>query len=199
MRNCTIWLCSGGLGNTALIKQIMHKQIILWRHADAAPADIEQGEDDMQRQLTTKGLFQAKKMAAWLNQQLSESSILVSSPAERAIQTAKALKKKVIEEYALRPSANLQEVVEFLAGLEVENLAKVEAETKSRKSLIIVGHQPWLGQLVTHLTGFSGAEISIKKGAIWWLRLSLNTPHKYQVFTVQTPALLKKLAHKKIT
>jgi phosphohistidine phosphatase len=171
------------------------KQIILWRHADAAPADIEQGEDDMQRQLTTKGLIQAKKMAAWLNLQLSEVSILVSSPAERAVQTAEALKQKVIEEYALRPSANLQEVLKFLASLEAKNTALIETEIKLRKSLIIVGHQPWLGQLVTHLTGFSGAEISIKKGAIWWLRLSLNTSHKYKVFRVQTPALLKKPAH----
>jgi phosphohistidine phosphatase len=168
------------------------KQIILWRHADAAPADIEQGEDDMQRQLTTKGLIQAKKMAAWLNLQLSEPSILVSSPAERAMRTAEALKQKVIEEYALRPGANLQEVLKFLASLEAKNVAQMEAEIKPRKNLIIVGHQPWLGQLVTHLTGFSGAEISIKKGAIWWLRLSLNTPHKYTVFTVQTSALLKK-------
>jgi phosphohistidine phosphatase len=168
------------------------KQIILWRHADAAPADIEQGEDDMQRQLTTKGLIQAKKIAAWLNQQLSEPSILLSSPAERAIQTAEALKQKIIEEYALRPSANLQEVLKLLASLEAKNKAQIETEIKPRKSLIIVGHQPWLGQLVTQLTGFSGAEISIKKGAIWWLRLSLNAPHKYKVFTVQTPALLKK-------
>jgi phosphohistidine phosphatase len=174
------------------------KQIILWRHADAAPADIEQGEDDMQRHLTTKGYIQAKKMAAWLSQQLSgqlsESAILVSSPAERALQTAEALKQKMIEEYALRPSANLQEVLKFLASLEAKNVTQMETEVKPRKSLIIVGHQPWLGQLVTHLTGFSGAEISIKKGAIWWLRLSLNTPHKYKVFTVQTPALLKKPA-----
>ena len=109
------------------------KQIILWRHADAAPADIEQGEDDMQRQLTTKGLIQAKKMAAWLNQQLSEQSILVSSPAERAIQTAEALKQKIIEEYALRPSTNLQEVLKFLASLEAKNIAQIEAEIKPRK------------------------------------------------------------------
>jgi phosphohistidine phosphatase len=170
------------------------KQIILWRHADAAPADIEQGEDDMQRQLTTKGLIQAKKMATWLNQQLSEPSILVCSPAARAIQTAEALKQKVVEEYALRPSTNLQEVLKLLASLEAKNTTQMEAETKPKKSLIIVGHQPWLGQLVTHLTGYSGAEISIKKGAIWWLRLSLNAPHKYKVFTVQTPALLKKPA-----
>ncbi len=170
------------------------KQIILWRHADAAPADIEHGEDDMQRNLTKKGVGQAKKMATWLTQQLSgqlsEPSILVSSPAERAIQTAEALKQKIIEAHALRPSANLQEVLKFLTDLETKNKDQI----KLGNSLIIVGHQPWLGQLVTHLTGFSGAEISIKKGAIWWLRLSLNTPHKYKVFTVQTPALLKKPA-----
>lgn len=164
------------------------KQIILWRHADAAPADIEQGEDDMQRNLTTKGVSQAKKMATWLNLQLSKPSILVGSPALRTMQTAEALKQKIIEAHALRPSANLQEVLKFLTDLETKNKDQI----KLGNSLIIVGHQPWLGQLVTHLTGFSGAEISIKKGAIWWLRLSLNTPHKYKVFTVQTPGLLKK-------
>ncbi len=167
------------------------KQIILWRHADAAPADIEQGEDDMQRHLTTKGLIQAKKMAAWLNLQFSAPSIVLSSPAARAMQTAEALKQKVIEEYALRPSASLQEVLKFLASFDAKNIDQI----KPSNTLIIVGHQPWLGQLVMHLTGFSGTEISIKKGAIWWLRLSLDMQQKYKVFTVQTPVLLKNPAH----
>ena len=168
------------------------KQIILWRHAEAEDADEASGENDMDRMLTSKGQRQAKKIAAWLTQQfsgqISGHAMLVSSSAVRAVQTAEALKQKIIEEYALRPSANLQEVLKFLANLEAQNVAEI----KAKNSLIIVGHQPWLGQLVTQLTGFSGAEISIKKGAIWWLRLSINTPHKYKVFTVQTPSLLKK-------
>ncbi len=167
--------------------RLTFKQIILWRHADAAPADIEQGETDMRRNLTTKGLSQAKKMAAWLHLQLSEPSILVSSPALRTIQTAETLKQKITEAHALRPDANLQEVLKFLSDLETKNKDQI----KLGNSLIIVGHQPWLGQLVMHLTGVSGAEVSIKKGAIWWLRPSLNTSHKYKVFTVQTPSLLK--------
>jgi phosphohistidine phosphatase len=168
------------------------KQIILWRHAEAEDADEASGENDMDRMLTSKGQRQAKKIAAWLTQQfsgqISGHTMLVSSSAVRAVQTAEALKQKIIEEHALRPSANLQEVLKFLANLEAQNVAEI----KAKNSLIIVGHQPWLGQLVTQLTGFSGAEISIKKGAIWWLRLSINTPHKYKVFTVQTPSLLKK-------
>ena len=101
----------------------------------------------------------------------------------RAFQTAQALKSELKVVEALKPSANLQQVLEVLENLET-----------STQNVLLVGHQPWLWQLVAHLTDFTAQEISIKKGAVWWLRLSddvitTNAP-RYNIVAVQSPSLL---------
>jgi phosphohistidine phosphatase len=167
------------------------KNIIIWRHAEAHPA-LAQGEDeflmqsgqrDLARMLTPKGKQQAKRMANWLNERLPKDTLLLSSPAMRAFQTAQALKGEVKVVEALNPSANLQQVLAVLAGFET-----------STQNILLVGHQPWLWQLVAHLTSFTAQEISIKKGAVWWLRLSVDEldahATRYNIVAVQSPSLL---------
>ena len=181
----------------------MPEHIILWRHAEAK--DIFDGEDmsdmtqrDMQRALTQKGQRQAADMAMWLKPQLPKATILQCSPALRAFQTAEALEDvgkscKININQALKPGVSLNTV-----------LANI-AQFNSGNCLVLVGHQPWLGQLAAHFLGISMAghakDLSIIKGAIWWLRLN-NTLDKtldktreeavlarYIIHTVQTPSL----------
>ncbi len=165
----------------ALDSMLRFNNIIVWRHAEAELADNESRDEDMARKLTTRGQRQAKRMARWLKRYLPKETMLWSSPAVRCVQTAEALNYKISIGQGLNPSAKLQEILEVLASLE-----------SSQLNLILVGHQPWLGQLVTHLTGFSGAELNIKKGAIWWLRQSLNQTYQYNVISVQAPSFLSK-------
>lgn len=162
------------------------KNLILWRHADAELANmVMSAEEDMARELTPKGKQQAKVMARWLRQHLPKNLLLLSSPAVRAIDTAEALKYNVLKynikiHQALKPGANLNDILNLLENID------------PTQNLLIVGHQPWLGALVAHLTG--GAEMHIKKGAIWWLRLSLDNTDSielsYNIHTVQTPSLI---------
>ena len=178
----------------------MPEHIILWRHAEAK--DIFDGDDrsdmkqrDRQRALTQKGQRQAADMAKWLKPQLPKASILQCSPALRAFQTAEALHHvnkscKININQALKPDASLNTV-----------LANI-AQFNSCKCLVLVGHQPWLGQLAAHLLGISMTEhakdLPIKKGAIWWLRLNKTLDKareeavsaRYIMHTVQTPSLL---------
>ena len=175
----------------------MPEHIILWRHAEAE--ELFDGNDmlqrDMQRALTQKGQRQAADMAKWLKPQLPKASILQCSPALRAFQTAEAIQHvgkscKININQALKPDANLNTV-----------LANI-AQFNSCKCLVLVGHQPWLGQLAAHLLGISMTEhakdLPIKKGAIWWLRLNKTldktkeeaTSARYIMHTVQTPSLL---------
>ena len=161
------------------------KNIIIWRHAEAHPALAQGEEQDLARILTPKGKQQAKRMANWLNKRLPKDVIVISSPAMRAFQTAQALKAEVKIIEALKPSATLRQVVEAIANLGVD----VQANTES---ILIVGHQPWLWQLVAQLTEFTAQDISIKKGAVWWLRLNLDDAGKlhYNIVAVQSPSLL---------
>ena len=155
--------------------------IIVWRHAEAELADNESRESDLARTLTNRGQRQAKRMARWLKQYLPKDTMLLCSAAVRCAQTAEALNYKITLDHALNPSAKLKEILDVMVSLE-----------STPQNLLLVGHQPWLGQLVTHLTGFSGAELNIKKGAIWWLRLSLNQTYQYNVISVQAPSFLPK-------
>src|SRR5258705_13797921 len=63
--------------------------LILCRHAEAEP-----GEQDLGRRLTAKGIQQAERMADWLDRHLPATTRVLSSPADRAQQTAQALERK---------------------------------------------------------------------------------------------------------
>ncbi|EUJ10000.1 phosphohistidine phosphatase, SixA [Methylophilaceae bacterium 11] len=152
------------------------KNVILWRHADAelcAP-----GQTDMARPLTAKGLKQSRAMAQWLQQYLPKNTVVLVSPALRALQTAEALNGKVIIEDVFQPDTRLTEVLAYLHQHTAENV-------------LIVGHQPWLGELVAALLCLGDTPaVSVKKGAVWWLRLRQQGGSTYQLFSVQTPQLL---------
>ena len=162
--------------------------IILWRHAEAAVASDFSLKSDMARALTPKGQRQAKRMARWLKPHLPENSLLLSSAALRAFQTAQALNDraayaKINVHSALNPTASLREILDYLASF------------SSKSNLLLVGHQPLLGRLAGHLLGLGVSDLNIKKGAICWLRLesnpaNLNQSSRYEIVSVQTPNLV---------
>ena len=162
--------------------------IILWRHAQAELADFELGEHDNARQLTAKGHVQAKRMGRWLKEHLPKNTVLLCSPAVRAVQTAETLHYKIQLDSALLPGATLSEVLNALAPYQ------------KQKNILIVGHQPWLGELLAYLFDQKAVDvanvqsISVKKGAVWWLRLhsydDSSQQDFYKLYTLQTPSLL---------
>ena len=69
---------------------IIFNNILLWRHAEAMSAEDQSSQNDMARELTKKGQRQAKQMARWLKRNMPKETLLLSSPAVRAYQTAEA-------------------------------------------------------------------------------------------------------------
>lgn len=130
--------------------------LILWRHAEAF--DLQEGEDDRARCLTPKGEKHAERVARWLDQQLPEGTRVLSSPAVRAEQTVRALKRKYKVRDALAPGASVQDVLEATGW------------PQARHPVLVVGHQPTLGAVVSHLFGMGAAPMTIRKGGVWWLR-----------------------------
>ena len=126
-------------------------ELILWRHADAEP-----GVDDLERKLTVKGRKQAARVAGWLNARLPARFILYSSPAKRAQQTAKALDAPIETSELLAPDRSAAEVLRAIDWPDRDQL------------VIVVGHQPTLGHVVTRLLG-DERDLSIQKGALWWI------------------------------
>ena len=151
--------------------------LIFWRHAVAF--DALEGQDDLSRTLTPKGEKQAVRMSQWLDRQLPEGIRVMSSPAVRCEQTVKALGRKVKYKSELLPNANLDDLL-VTAGW-----------PDSKMSVLIVGHQPVLGQAVAYLLGIPGGDCSVRKGAVWWLRSRVRDGEAQTiVVSVQTPELL---------
>lgn len=151
--------------------------LILWRHAEAVEG--EEAMEDLARGLTPRGEKQAMRMAGWLDRQLPEGLRVLCSPARRTEQTAIALGRK----YKLR--------AELLPGGSPEDLLGLAQWPRQRGAVLVVGHQPMLGQTISQLLGLAEAECAVRKGAVWWLRYRerLGVPQTV-VVTVQTPDLL---------
>lgn len=155
--------------------------LILWRHAEAedAPEGDWQASTDLARSLTARGEKQALRMAGWLDRQLPEGARILVSPARRCEQTALALGRKFKTREELAPGATPAQL-----------LALVQWPS-ARSPILIVGHQPVLGQTIAQLLGLQENECPVKKGALWWLR-SRDRDGQSQtvVVTVQSPEIL---------
>ena len=151
--------------------------LILWRHAEAHEAPP--GEDDMSRSLTPRGERQAIRMAQWLERQLPEGTRILCSPAKRTEQTVMALGRK----YKLSSAITPQGTADML-------LTAAQWPT-SKNTVLVIGHQPILGEAISIVLGFQKPECSVKKGAVWWLRSRLRQEGDQSVLvTVQTPDML---------
>ena len=130
--------------------------LILWRHAEAQ--DAPEGMDDLQRALTARGEKQAARMAAWLDRQLPSGLRVVCSPAWRTEQTAQALGRTFKRRAELLPGGTSQELLELVQW------------PQARGAVLVVGHQPVLGQTIAQLLGLPNEEFAVRKGSVWWLR-----------------------------
>ena len=128
--------------------------LILWRHAEAVDADP--GEDDMARVLTPKGQKQARRMAEWLTSQLPDSCRILASPAVRTLQTVEALGRKFKMHTDLAPGADPADIL------------KAVNWPGNKDSVLVVGHQPTLGQVASLLMTGDDLEWDIRKASAWW-------------------------------
>lgn len=151
--------------------------LVLWRHAEAQEGVL--GCDDMERRLTPRGEKQAMRMAAWLDRQLPKNTRIWVSPARRAEQTAQALGRKYKVRPELAPEASTSQLLELVQW------------PHAKTTILVVGHQPMLGQAIAQLIGLQSADCSIKKGAVWWLRnREQDASAPTIVVTVQSPEFL---------
>lgn len=155
--------------------------LILWRHAEAEdglPGEELSGRD-MDRSLTQRGEKQALRMVAWLDRQLPEGTRILVSPARRCEQTALALGRKYKIRSELAPDATPAQLLELVQW------------PAHKYPVLVIGHQPILGQTIALLLALKESECAVKKGALWWLRNRDRDGHSQTVVvTVQSPEVL---------
>jgi phosphohistidine phosphatase len=133
-------------------------ELILWRHADA-----ENGSHDSERNLTAKGVKQAARMAKWLRARLPENAVVLASPAKRAQQTARAL----VSDY--------KTVMEIGTSASAKDVLLACGWPGNERTVVVVGHQPTLGETAALLLTGAKQQWSLKKGAVVWIARRAET------------------------
>lgn len=127
--------------------------LILWRHAEA-----EEGWPDEARPLTARGRKQALEAAGWLRERLPPEATLLVSPAVRARETAAPLSDRGRVEEGIGPGARAGDLLEAAGWPGGEG------------TVVVVGHQPTLGEAAGLLLAGEPIPLKVRKGALWWFR-----------------------------
>jgi phosphohistidine phosphatase len=126
-------------------------ELILWRHAEA-----EDGAPDSERQLTDKGQKQAKTMAEWLKPRLPKNTLILVSPTRRTQQTAAAL------------DGDFETIEEIGPGASAKAILTAADWPDKKGAVVVVGHQPTLGEAAALIMSGKTPSWNIRKGAVWW-------------------------------
>ena len=111
--------------------------------------------------------------------QLPEGTKVFWSPTVRTQQTVLPLGRK----FKLRDEISPQGTVEHALELAQWPTAK--------NTVVMVSHQPLIGQMVSLLFGLPSHEMMIKKGSVWWIRYKIKDEQpQITLLTVQLPELL---------
>jgi phosphohistidine phosphatase len=131
-------------------------RLILVRHGPAGRRDAERWPDDALRPLTSRGLRRSRDAARGLARVERGIGLIASSSLGRAWQTAhvfaRVLDVAVVEELdALSPGGSRDRILEFLAAHVAD------------RTIMLVGHEPDLGELAAALLFGSPSNLSLKK------------------------------------
>ena len=159
--------------------------LYLMRHAIAA--ELEENTEDNQRPLTEIGRKKLGKIARNLEKLDLKFDVILTSPYLRACQTADVVadaldikSKNVVETENLTPLGFAEKLVEEINAREpVENM-------------LIVGHEPFLSQLIgTLVAGDVSLSIDMKKAGLCKLSIEQLTYGRCATFEwLLTPAQL---------
>lgn len=142
--------------------------LLLWRHAEA-----EDGYPDLKRKLTARGEKQAAQMAQWIKTHAPTDLRILVSPAIRCQQTAKALGLPFETDPRIGTDSNAERLL-TAAGW---------PEGKNASAVLIVGHQPTLGQTAALLLSGTEDDWTVKKGAVWWITSRTHDGHEDRLIT----------------
>jgi phosphohistidine phosphatase len=160
--------------------------LFILRHGQAGQKSTS--SKDFDRSLTVEGQQEIVKISNALNSFEIEFDHIYTSPLVRAKQTA-----EIVSE-SLKFRGNIQEVVALKPECNKAELYTMLSKLKQDSMSIIVGHQPYLSELICEAISQSSCRINLKKGGLARLKIISTIPKiKGELRWLLTPKLLKKM------
>jgi phosphohistidine phosphatase len=143
-------------------------KLYILRHGDAVEhGDPRYKEND--RPLTPKGIQRTKQLAHVLREMEITFDSILSSPLTRARETAEIIARGLKQQDNMRFSEHL-----IPSGSMEELIHQINTIRPSPKSVVLVGHEPYLSGFISLLcTGAPGLAVVFKKGALCRLDLDV--------------------------
>lgn len=135
------------------------------RHAQA----IERSNElpDEYRGLTCRGRKRFRQVAAGLKKMGIDPDFIITSPKVRAVQTAEILAETLSFNGEVLISADLA------TGPDISALSNLLRSRKESREIVIVGHEPGLGEAVRELLKLS-TPCNLTKGSVVSLKISIK-------------------------
>jgi len=147
------------------------------RHAQAIERSTEL--PDEMRSLTCRGRKRFRRVAACLKKLAIDPDFIITSPKVRAVQTAEILSE------TLRFSGEVQISPALAAGPDLAALGNLLRTESEARELVIIGHEPGLGELIGELLQIS-TPCHLTKGCV----VSMNISLRQAKFTAELTGLV---------
>lgn len=160
------------------------------RHGIAADSMDSSEGSDRERRLTSKGVKRMTKAAKGLAALSLTFDRILTSPLERARQTA-----KIVAE-TLRLESGVEEIEQLSPACSVKDLLAALEAYAGQKEILLIGHEPLLSDTISFLlSGKSSAAIQLKKGGLCCLEVDGVPPRDNAVLQwLLTPKQLRLMA-----
>ncbi len=160
--------------------------LLILRHGEAGRHSLTPG--DSKRALTSEGQQEIADLSNGLKSLGIKLDGVFTSPLLRAKQTAEIVAKSLkfkgkIEEIAsLKPEGNRLEFYNILSKLKRDSV------------ILVVGHEPYLSEMISEAISQSGCRINLKKAGMARIRVISTLPKiKGELRWLLTPKHLKKI------
>ena len=164
-------------------------KLYIVRHASAVSHGTPGVRDD-DRALTEKGVRQMRQAAAGLRRLGYIPDLLLSSPLMRATQTAELLMAAFGKWLEMEIAPSLAP-----SGDRRELYGEIARHSRKLKRLMLVGHQPSLGEIAGEIVWGSAQQlVDFKKGGMCAIELeSVKGIPKGRLVSLLTPSILRKI------
>lgn len=164
--------------------------VYFMRHGIAADRADGGAKADRERPLTPKGIKRMQKAAKGLAALSLSFDRILSSPLERARQTAKIVAQ------TLKLEDRLEEIEQLCPDRSVQDLLAGLATYSGAKEILLIGHEPLLSSTLSFLLSDKAvAKIRLKKGGLCCLEVDGLPPQEKAVLHwALTPKQLRLMA-----